>query len=333
MLNRIGIKCASMILFMMFVFTSCVGSFRGNAETVNLPQRAVIDYDETISQVDYVVWDYNDDGYNESIDFSLLLKSTGPSESVSLRVKLWNSTTLIKEDILYAEATLQGVSVAWWFDASKTDYYTFNFTLYDESHSKEEDWYNLTNILLETPGDYYVSLEAVAFDDDGDHCNDDIRVHCEDPSGPVLNADVYIDGEFYGFTNANGNFEAYDFTEGYHTIDIFYGQFHNSTWVYTDEISSGGNMMSLTFETFDDDDDGYKDDVKITAYSDFNTVVIGAVVTIDGVNVGMTGLDGSITAYDFEIGWHYVTAQRLMLSAYGEFYSEGSGNENPYDEY
>ncbi|MEM2900970.1 MAG: hypothetical protein QXT63_09285, partial [Thermoplasmata archaeon] len=51
------------------------------------------------------------------------------------------------------------------------------------------------------------------------------------------------------------------------------------------------------------------------------------------VNVGMTGLDGSITAYDFEIGWHYVTAQRLMLSAYGEFYSEGSGNENPYDEY
>ncbi len=332
MLDGVGARSAAMLMLFMFVMVPFVGTLSACADVPQGGERAIIDYDETITAVDYTVWDYNEDGYNESIDFYISIQCSGPSETVTLYVKLYNSTGLIKEDEVNGEATQQGSTLTWWYDASDTEYYTFNFTLYDVSHNKDEDYYQVDDVFLETPGAYYVSLEANAFDEDGDHAADDIMVHCEDPSGPLSQVEVYIDGEFLGFTDAGGDFQSLDYSEGYHMVDIFYGQFHNYTYVYTDEISSGGNMMSLTFETFDGDGDSYKDDVTITAYSDYGTPTVGAVVSIDGANVGMTGVDGTLTAYNYELGWHSVTAQRLYMNAFGEFWSEGSGGNNPYDE-
>jgi hypothetical protein len=152
---------------------------------------------------------------------------------------------------------------------------------------------------------------------------------------PVEGAEVYIDGLFYGLTNASGIVVAGDFDEGWHFVDVFkWVEEHFEVYYAYTEFLIGAEFMYAEALVLDADGDGAFDDVLIyVSYADGEPVE-GAEVYIDDLWTGITDENGSLEAYDFDEGWHFVDVFlyveveededeenfTIELYAYAEFY-------------
>ncbi len=213
------------------------------------------------------------------------------------------------------------------FKASYSGTFDFILAVYDIAHNKKEyggNDYPAGNISLEVnPYGYRIIPDATAYDADADGYNDDVRIIVYNNYNYTMsNVSVYIDAEYRGETDANGQFLRYNLERGIHEVDVFYRGLHGNT----DFKSEGtGQQMALIYsdaDPFDDDQDGYIDDVVIQAFAYNYYPLPNADVYIDNWYYGATNQQGIFYAYDFQKDFHYVSVNFRSLWTFTSFYAE-----------
>ncbi len=217
----------------------------------------------------------------------------------------------------------------------KTSYSgTFNFTLavYDVIHNKKENGgndYPVENTTLKVnPYGYRIVPDAIGYDADADGYNDDVKIIVRDSYNYTLqDVEIYIDGEYKGKTAQDGTFLKFNYPRGVHEVDAFYHGEHGNT-----DFKSEGTGQELSIyadaDPFDDDGDGYIDDVLIRAYAYNFYPLPNAQVYIDYYYYGTTNQDGLLYAYNFERGFHYVDIYMRNFWTSTTFYAEGLNQSN-----
>ncbi len=213
------------------------------------------------------------------------------------------------------------------FRTSYTGKFNFSLAVYDEIHHKKEHGgndYPVDNVSLEVnPYKYRIIADATALDADGDGYNDDVRIKVTDTLNyTISNASVYLDGEFEGKTDLSGMFLKFNLPRGIHEVDAFYRSLHANT-----DFKSEGTGQQLTTiyadaDPFDEDFDGYIDDVVIRAYGYNYYPLPNTEVYIDWYYYGNTDQQGLLYAYDFENGFHNVDITTRNYWTETTFYAE-----------
>jgi len=213
------------------------------------------------------------------------------------------------------------------YRASFSGVYNFSLAVYDIQHGNTKENfgnnYDVGNTTLEVnPYQYRIIAEATAYDADADGYNDDVRITALDTLNYTLgNAEVYIDGYYEGTTDRAGELLSFNHDRSIHEVDIFYRGLHGNT-----DFKSEGTGQQLKIyadaDPYDEDQDGYIDDVIIRVYT-FNFEPLPNVdVYIDYYYYGTTNQQGLLNAYNFEGDFHDVWVQFNNFNDFTTFYSE-----------
>jgi len=81
-------------------------------------------------------------------------------------------------------------------------------------------------------------------------------------------------------------------------------------------------FIVVTAETFDDDGDGYFDDVVITLNDPNGLSIKGATIWIDETRIGLTGADGTLSVPDMGYGEHTIVAKKVIHAFYEDVYED-----------
>jgi hypothetical protein len=85
---------------------------------------------------------------------------------------------------------------------------------------------------------YFIYSDADPLDDDRDGYFDDVVVKVYTLNyNPLPNADVFIDWEYYGVTNQQGELYAYDFEKGFHDVLVATRNFQSFTIFYAEALN------------------------------------------------------------------------------------------------
>jgi len=78
-------------------------------------------------------------------------------------------------------------------------------------------------IVVEPPEQQEINLTLVRFDNDGDGLVDDVVIVVFDNEhNAIVGAEVFIDDEFYGRTPESGTLMGYNFSEGWHAVEVHF---------------------------------------------------------------------------------------------------------------
>ncbi len=174
---------------------------------------------------------------------------------------------------------------------------------------------------------------------------------------PAANARVIVDYYQQNYTDADGIFQGFDYSDGLHYFLVTYDlpgcngtNTTNCSITASGEfyVGAGWTYLSLYANPADLDGEGYLNDVELMTYLTTNMGMMAPAayseIYIDGVYTGVTDEYGYMTAYGFEAGYHSVYAYYTQFyygnntnetgnvtgtyTAYAEFYSEGLGEED-----
>jgi hypothetical protein len=280
------------------------------------------------------------DGHFETARIYYDVDSTTAYAEIKVVCKVYDDTTdkLVKElsESYTIFSTVELKDTFFDFRAGYSGVYNFTLSVFDLNHNKKEyggNDYPVGNITLDVnPNKYDLVVDASAFDADADGYNDDVKIKVTDSLGFIIkDAEIYINGEHRGKTNDSGMLLRFNIPRGIHEVDAFYHSVHGNT-----DFKSEGTGQQLKIyadsDPFDDDQDGYVDDVLIRAYAiNYNTLP-NADVYIDWVYYGTTDQQGLLYAYNFKTGFHEVNVINRNFQATSSFYAEGL-NETDKEEY
>ncbi|WP_455392003.1 PKD domain-containing protein [[Eubacterium] cellulosolvens] len=270
------------------------------------------------------------DGYFETARIYYDVDSTTIYAEIKVICKVTETnTTKVVKELSETYTIFRSIDTKETYFDFRTSYSgSFNFTLtvYDVVHNHQEyggnDYPAGRTTLQINPYGYRIIADATAYDADADGYNDDVRIMVRDNLNFTLsNASIYIDGDYRGKTDANGQFFRFNLPRGIHEVDVFYHGLHGNT----DFKSEGTGQQAIIYadaDPFDDDQDGYIDDILIQAYAYNYYALPNAEVYIDGYYYGTTNQQGILYAYDFDIGFHYVFVSVRNLWTDTVFYAE-----------
>jgi hypothetical protein len=281
------------------------------------------------------------DGYFETARIYYDVDSTTAYAEIKVVCSVYdlNTTKLVKE-ISESYTIFRQIDVKDTYFDFKTSYsgiFDFILAVYDITHSKKEyggNDYPAGNTTLEVdPYGYQIIPDATAYDADADGYNDDVRIIVYDSYNYTKSdVSVYIDAEYRGETDANGQFLRYNLPRGIHEVDVFYRSLHGNTDFKSEGTGQQLAKIYADADPFDDDQDGYRDDVLIQAYAYNYYALPNADVYIDSWYYGTTNQQGILYAYNFDEDFHevYVAIRNLWTTT--TFYAEAE-NVSDYDEY
>jgi PKD repeat protein/DNA-directed RNA polymerase subunit M/transcription elongation factor TFIIS len=280
------------------------------------------------------------DGYSETARIYYDVDTTTVYAEIRVICSIYdlNTSKLIKE-ISDSYTIFRNIDIQdtyFEFRAGYTGAYDFVLAVYDLQHSKKEyggNDYPAGNITLEVnPYLYRIIADATSYDGDADGYNDDVKILVYDSLNYTIpGAEVYINGELEGTTNQDGILFDFNLPRGIHEVDVFYSGLHGNT-----DFKSEGTGQELKIyadaDPFDDDFDGFVDDVLIRVYATNYYPLPNADVFIDQEYYGTTDQQGLVYAYNFDVGFHDVWVTTRNFQAFTIFYAE-EDNVTDYEEY
>ena len=134
-------------------------------------------------------------------------------------------------------------------------------------------------------------------------------------------ADVYLNGDWVGFTDAEGNIHVNDLDSGMYVLDVFYYDA-----IYGEEYRGTTEFMIdleyfIYVEAFVYSQGGQRpDDVKVHVYDNAGNPIAGANVWLGWLEWGLTAENGSTTFYNIADGLHRIDVSYFNETGF-EFWS------------
>ncbi|MCK5560318.1 MAG: hypothetical protein KAJ51_06975, partial [Thermoplasmata archaeon] len=272
-------------------------------------------FDEYFTYAAVTPFDTDNDDLNDAARVEYDVDTEGLSEEVKVIMNVYNSSAVIIKTYSETFRVVHEIEITpryFEFYAQYTDNYNFSLELYDLTHDEKEN-NGLNEEALPSPvllqvntSEYQIFVDTYPLDEDNNGYYDDVIIKVTDSLNYTLeDVEIYVDGYFSGYTDANGLYNYYNLSRGIHEIDALYGGYHDNEEFRSEGIGINQPLYADA-DPYDQDADGYDDDVIIYSLGPNYVAVPGALVYIDWMLVGVTNRGGMFYGYDFEIGFHYV---------------------------
>lgn len=177
-------------------------------------------------------------------------------------------------------------------------------------------------------GGSYLEAWGATGDVDGDKHPDDLWVEAWASDGRILrDAEVYVNGEFWGKTNDAGWYAAFNLVEGDYIVTVIYEGYSDTIRLHCEGAGPGWQIILEAYGA-DLDGDGWRDDCYVRLYENNGNPIAWALLYSESGLMGWTRESGEFWGLDYKEGTHLVMASIWeSFFAVDTFYSEGQGDE------